>query len=250
MADFSHWGKLSYWTLDEAIALSFGRAPESVNWKTIEGYTRVSPFAFGYQRRRELALRAKALSELYDPVRPGFFIAWAHRLEWGFPTDLEAIVVARGQQIGDWKTAYEREREAHAKTMEWAKAQLDETLEFAKRKQSDAFEIGRRAVAERDAEIARLKEDLGAALEQQNNDTSETERALSPNPGPRERESMLRLIIGMAVRGYSFDPAAARNSAVKDIAGDLQFLGIGLDEDTVRKYLSEGRELLPGDETE
>ena len=34
-ADFSHWGKLSYWTLDEAVALSFGRAPEMVNWKMV-----------------------------------------------------------------------------------------------------------------------------------------------------------------------------------------------------------------------
>src|SRR5262249_33105390 len=27
-ADFAHWSKATYWTLDEAMALSFGKAPE------------------------------------------------------------------------------------------------------------------------------------------------------------------------------------------------------------------------------
>jgi hypothetical protein len=250
MADVSHWGKLSYWTLDEALALSFGRAPESVSWKLIEAYTNVSPFAFLYKRRRELALRAKASSELYDPVRPSFFIAWAKRLDWEISTDLEAVVVSRGQQIGDWKTAYENEKDAHAKTMEWAKSKLDDAMEFAERQQAKAFEIGRRTVAERDAEIARLQEALRTVEKQKNVDYLDTAKTLLPDLGPRERESMLRLIVGMAIRGYSYDPAASRNAAVKEIADDLQFLGIGLDEDTVRKYLSEGRELLPRGETE
>src|SRR5689334_172654 len=42
-ADFTHWGKLSYWTLDEAVALSFGRAPELVSWKMVESHVSVSP---------------------------------------------------------------------------------------------------------------------------------------------------------------------------------------------------------------
>jgi hypothetical protein len=250
MADFSHWGKLSYWTLDEAVALSFGRAPERVNWKVIEGHTNVSSFAFQYKRRRELALRAKASSELYDPVRPSFFIAWAKRLDWEVPTDLEAVVVARGQQIGDWKTAYENEKDAHASTMEWAKSKLDEAMKFAERQQGEAFAIGRRAVAERDAEIARLQKALREAEKRKNDHDLDSAKKPSPDPGLRERESMLRLIVGMAIRGYSYDPAAVRNAAVKEIADDLQSLGIGLDEDTVRKYLSESRELLPRDETE
>jgi hypothetical protein len=255
-ADFTHWGKLSYWTLDEAVALSFGKAPESVNWKAIESIASVSPFAFQYKRRRELSLRAKHSSELYDPVLPGFFLAWAKRLDWGIPTELEAIVVARGGEIGDWKTVYENEKDAHAKTMEWAKAQMDEAIKFAdqqqtqalqlgKQYQEEAFEIGRQAVAERDAEIARLQEALRAAEERINVADAQTVKLPSPDPGPRERESMLRLIIGMAIQGYKYAPAAAKNSAVREIADDLHLLGIGLDEDTVRKYLQEAKDLLP-----
>lgn len=61
----------------------------------------------------------------------------------------------------------------------------------------------------------------------------------------RERESLLKLVIGMAVKGYRYDPKASRSDKVKEIADDLATLGIPLDPDTVRKYLREGRELLP-----
>jgi hypothetical protein len=33
-ADFEHWAKAAHWTLDEAIALSFGRAPNSSGGKS------------------------------------------------------------------------------------------------------------------------------------------------------------------------------------------------------------------------
>ncbi|MFZ2737158.1 MAG: hypothetical protein WBI20_14085 [Burkholderiaceae bacterium] len=57
--------------------------------------------------------------------------------------------------------------------------------------------------------------------------------------GRRERDNLLKLLIGMAIEGYSFDPTALKNTATKEIADDLAKHGIGLDEDTVRKYLKE-----------
>jgi hypothetical protein len=68
--------------------------------------------------------------------------------------------------------------------------------------------------------------------------------------GARERESLLRLIVGMAIKGYAYNPKAAKNTATKEIADDLRLLGLALDEDTIRKYLSEAKDHLPGDETE
>ena len=61
----------------------------------------------------------------------------------------------------------------------------------------------------------------------------------------RERESLLKLIIGMAIAGYSYNPSAKRNDAVADITNDLEKLGIELSDDTIRKYLNEAKELLP-----
>ena len=76
-ADFVRWGKMPYWTLDEAIALSFGKAPESVTWELVRRHLVSSPFAKGYEQRRDLALRAVNRGDLYDPVMPHLFLAWA-----------------------------------------------------------------------------------------------------------------------------------------------------------------------------
>jgi hypothetical protein len=37
-ADFGHWSKAEHWSLDEAIALVFGKAPEIVSWDKIKTY--------------------------------------------------------------------------------------------------------------------------------------------------------------------------------------------------------------------
>jgi hypothetical protein len=57
-ADIRHWSKAAHWTLDEAIALSFGKAPEVVKWEKIQPFLQISQFAFQYGRVRDLALRA------------------------------------------------------------------------------------------------------------------------------------------------------------------------------------------------
>jgi hypothetical protein len=84
-ADFGHWSKLAHWTLDEAVALSFGKAPEVVNWPTISKYLQISSFAVQYGRRRELTLRAVPWKQLYDPVLPAFFLAWAKAMKLTYP---------------------------------------------------------------------------------------------------------------------------------------------------------------------
>jgi hypothetical protein len=55
---------------------------------------------------------------------------------------------------------------------------------------------------------------------------------------------MLKLILGMAMKNYRYDPTQKKNTATKAITDDLAENGIILDEDTVRKYLGEAGELL------
>lgn len=63
----------------------------------------------------------------------------------------------------------------------------------------------------------------------------------------RERNTLLRIIIGMAVRGYGYDPDAARSDIPKTIADDLSGLGLECSDQTVREKLKEARTFLPGD---
>lgn len=55
----------------------------------------------------------------------------------------------------------------------------------------------------------------------------------------RERDSLLKLILGMALGGYGFDPKASKSPTPKEIADDLAAHGISITDDTVRKYLKE-----------
>jgi len=65
--------------------------------------------------------------------------------------------------------------------------------------------------------------------------------------GNRERDTLLKLIIGMAIKGYGYNPAASKNTSIKEIADDLDSLGISLDVDTVRKWIKEAADTLPRD---
>lgn len=62
----------------------------------------------------------------------------------------------------------------------------------------------------------------------------------------RERDTLLKLVIGMAIKGYSHDPAASKSTAPKEIADDLTALGMTITDDTVRKYLKQAADnVLP-----
>jgi hypothetical protein len=226
-ADFDHWCRAAHWTLDEAIALSFGKAPERVSWDKVQPFVHVSAFAFQYQRRRDLAQRAKVWKQLFDPVLPGIFLAWAKRTGLDVPSELQAAVEARGIQVADWKTHYDD----------------------LKSKYEELHQSWTAVCDDKNTMIADLQRRLADA---------ETPAAPAPsatprNPaglGTRERDSLLKLVIGMAVGGYGYDPDASRSDQPSDIATDLATNGVALDVDTVRKWLKQASELLPPKEAE
>lgn len=60
----------------------------------------------------------------------------------------------------------------------------------------------------------------------------------------RERDSLLKLIISMAVGGYGYDPTAKRSSTVSSILEDAEKLGLIVSDETVRKYLKEASRII------
>jgi len=60
----------------------------------------------------------------------------------------------------------------------------------------------------------------------------------------REKTTMLRIIIVMAIRKYKYDPKAQRNEATQRIAADSESINLSVSADTVLKYLREGAEQL------
>lgn len=65
----------------------------------------------------------------------------------------------------------------------------------------------------------------------------------------KERQSMLRIIIGMAVDAYRYDPLANQSPFTGEgedsLYKALQLIGINVNSDTIRKYLKEAAEFLP-----
>lgn len=54
---------------------------------------------------------------------------------------------------------------------------------------------------------------------------------------PKAMDSMLKLIIGMAIDGYGYRPGAKRNDAVTVIEDALKDIGLKTDDETIRKWL-------------
>lgn len=54
----------------------------------------------------------------------------------------------------------------------------------------------------------------------------------------RERDTIYKMLIVMAMDGYGYDPAASKNPQTKEIADALAANGLSVTDDTVRKYLT------------
>lgn len=62
-----------------------------------------------------------------------------------------------------------------------------------------------------------------------------------------ERNTMLKLIIGMAIDAYGYKPEESRNSLTGEkngLSAKLQKHNISINDDTIRKYLTEAKNLL------
>lgn len=227
-ADFDHWSRAAHWTLEEAVALSFGKEPSIVNSRSIAPYTESSFFARQFTKRLDLARRAVPWEKLFDPVLPGIFIGWTRDNQILFPCDLETLVSARGNMIVSWKSNFE----ALSVQYDDLKSQFLDTQ----------------------SRLTKQLEELRQQLEEAQKQRADTEKTnptkMNPDIGLREKDSLLKLIIGLAIGGYGFDPKSARNAKLSDMSSDLATAGVPLDDDTIRKWLKVAAELLPPSETE
>lgn len=105
-ADFVHWSKAAHWTLDEAIALSFGKEPEHVTWKRIEPLKDKTTFAKAYAKRRDLALRATRWKKFGETIPPAIFISWAKEVNIELPDSLIDEVTKIGGAAINWHEQY------------------------------------------------------------------------------------------------------------------------------------------------
>ena len=63
--------------------------------------------------------------------------------------------------------------------------------------------------------------------------------------GTTERNSLYKMILGMAISGYGYDPEAKKNDAIKDISDDMVRNNISLTAETIRSYLKKANSEFP-----
>ncbi|WP_454748592.1 hypothetical protein [Ciceribacter selenitireducens] len=249
-ADFKYWAKLSYWSIEEIVALSLGRDPRKVNWQSIGRFHLESEFVAEYSQRNTIVSRAKTMGQLWERTIPNVAVAWARRMRLEIPDQLAAEIDALGTQVADWKSLFDQQQEAFSNLS----ASLAEEREKYLRAMKENSKFQEEYSAKANGTIAGYQT-LVESLKAKNKELSEAPDRLQKDEansgkrdiGARERDSLLKLVIGMAMGGYGFNPTMARNSATADIETDLAIRGIPLDADTIRKYLNEAKALLPGD---
>jgi hypothetical protein len=66
----------------------------------------------------------------------------------------------------------------------------------------------------------------------------------SQDLNPKSLQSLLKMVIAMAIEGYGFNPEDGRSPIPGEIARDVQKAGLSIDSDTVRRWLRQAAELL------
>ena len=173
------------------------------------------PFAKNYERRRTVVERAKWAKQLFDPVYPSIFLAWAKEINFSICEDLSGRAVNSGISLTGWRDLYEKQ-----------KALTEES-----RRQYEEFATAATS------QIESLRDELTKL-------TAASSKREEKPLGARERESMLKMIIGLSCGVYGHIPDANRNTTAAEISSDLAKIGLSLDQDTIRKYLREGGELI------
>jgi hypothetical protein len=224
--DYGHWCNCAFWTLDEAVSLSFGKEPSVVRKARMEPFKKQTRFGRDYFKRWDLVTRAKEWGQLFDPVAPGIFIPWAKNRDIDLPEPLLTRASLAGIRQKDWQNMYEDaigdrdefKKEIHKKYCE----------NLSKRK--DALE--------------QCRSDKSALAEQLKKISTELEETKVAPLGMRERDSLRAMALVAAMSAYGFHPGK-KNTASKAISSDLYRLGLSLSEDTVRTHLKSAAEDLP-----
>ena len=222
---------MTTWSIDEAIALVFGKDPRVVNLKKVKEVVYAQyKFPQRYEEIYELAIRAVRFTQLYNPVIPTIFLAWAKRYNISYPAELEEQVLIYGGNIADWKTLYDDK----VKELDGLRERGNERVQAFNQEIRSAAQI----IEEKDQEILRLEEKLKT-------ETKEIPKEVVEKPlNKKTQDSLMKLFIGMVCAAYSYEDVIEDKIKVSDIVDDLNRAGFTFDDDTVRKYIRESRSIL------
>jgi hypothetical protein len=222
-AEFKYWSVYPSWSVEQAVALSLGKVPSSVNWEVIQELAKFSAVASLYLERRELLINSARANIIPNPIPPAAFVMWAMRAGVTVPPDLLTAVRERALEL-----VVSTSRGTHlVDTGGEAKVESPNSHE------SSGAEIG--LVGELRREIAALRDRLTAA---------ESRLVVEKRSLTREKNTILRLFIGLAAAIYKYDPRSSDDRPTTEILNDLADAAVDVHPNTIRKYLGLGGEMF------
>uniref|UniRef100_A0A831U447 Uncharacterized protein n=1 Tax=Geobacter metallireducens TaxID=28232 RepID=A0A831U447_GEOME len=99
------------------------------------------------------------------------------------------------------------------------------------------------------SELTRFEGEYGTTPRTEQQDCPEkvvkVSQDANPELHPKEKESLLKIVIAIAIGFYEFDPAKKKSPIANKITNLVYDLGLSIDVDTVRKWLKEAAEIVP-----
>lgn len=247
-ADFAHWSRCAFWTLEEGVALSLGKDPQQVGWPGIKHSGGSLPLAKEFGRRMDLAQRAVEARLLTTKNPPGFFLGWARRVSLDVPEELVEQVARHGQVIADWPEHFRIANEQATKAMAMAKEAQDQLRELTAANEARLAAERERAAKDAESLNACIRDQATAiaALREENEvlRAAASAQKADAKPNPKTLTGYRKLTLGMAIDGYGYDPRAERSPIPAQLVSVLATRGIPLSEDSVRKYLKDAYDEL------
>jgi hypothetical protein len=204
--DYELYSQYARWEVEWLPALSLDCDPEIVTRNAVETDACPSELRERYLKRHSIIENHRMAGRFpYAPVPPEF-LAWAKNSGVDCPPQLVAAVEARVGLITDWKVLFERE---HGK--------------------ADAAE---NKVAHLETRISALEADLKNKRQAELASLISASRPLYP----KEQQTLLKLILGMALHKYGYKPEHS-TSASSLIMASLKRYGISVNQKSVLKWL-------------
>ncbi len=176
----------------------------------------------------EAGQRADQMAFFNNPGAAANFRVWCGLNSWTVD-EATALLLQKAPEVVSWPLVHQIKNSPFATQYERLRQQMLRAQADGKFKDRDrpeafikwALEAGLDVPAELDAQSAAMS----------------TTDAMST----KARASMLKLILGMAMKKYGYNPESNKSPATKAITDDLSDYELKLDEDTVRKYLKEAQ---------
>lgn len=231
--DHAFWARMDTWSADEAVSLMLDLDPHRQGeWQEPLA---ASPWGDQKSRLEQLIHRAMEAGVLAIKTSPAEYMHWAGEKNMDVPSSL---VKAVGKYAAPYIPPTMHSIQSKTRQMEFERVNQKPFVWPSLVNDADTRSLTLRiatlqdTIKAKDKEITRLRD------------------LLSKQPAPakelsaRERTTCLKIIIGMAIGGYAHDHMAARSDTAQEITTDVVKAGLSISDDTVRKWLKEGAELL------